>query len=443
MRRLTAAVTAAIVLLGVEHAGAQQSLQVPIQFDFLNPGARSLGMGSAFVAVADDATAAWTNPAGLVTLAREVSVEGRYQGFQQPFLFAGRLSGLPTGIGEDILSKPDFVDIDDSTVGLTFASFVQPFKQARIAFYRHELINVDQGFDYRGVFQNQGFDTRDTAFSADRSMHIDNYGLSVGWPWGPIRLGAGISAAKFSLGLDFARFAHESFRGAPDPSQVTFRFSQDGDAWSVGATVGALVPLKGGTTTIGAAYRLGPSFPFSSVARPTGSPEQTFSGDFKVPDVLALGVSTRPFKAHDEWLFAVEYKWVQNSQIKHDYIDVITSQGESAPRADRFTIADSNEIHVGAEYSLPVLGNPTVLGGFWYDPDHSVRYEPTSAGDLLDERMSVSLSSGTDLWHYTFGVGFAFSELFEWKLGADLSSRSNVFSTSAIIRFKKTGSTTP
>jgi hypothetical protein len=40
------------------------------QFDFLNPGARSLALGSAFIAVADDATAAFTNPAGLTFLVK-------------------------------------------------------------------------------------------------------------------------------------------------------------------------------------------------------------------------------------------------------------------------------------------------------------------------------------------------------------------------------------
>jgi hypothetical protein len=50
-------------------------LAVPIPFDFLNPGARSLALGGAFTGLADDATVAFTNPAGLVQLSRpEVSL---------------------------------------------------------------------------------------------------------------------------------------------------------------------------------------------------------------------------------------------------------------------------------------------------------------------------------------------------------------------------------
>ena len=73
-----------------------------LEFSFSNPGARSLGFGGAFSGLADDATAAFANPAGLVQLARpEVSVEGRQWQYSVPFAEGGRISGEPTGIGVD------------------------------------------------------------------------------------------------------------------------------------------------------------------------------------------------------------------------------------------------------------------------------------------------------------------------------------------------------
>ena len=85
-------------------AAAQSSLQVPLQFDFLNPGARSLALGSAFVGLADDATSAFTNPAGLSILRfPEVSFEGRYRRIESPFLQSGRLSGTVTNQGVDTI----------------------------------------------------------------------------------------------------------------------------------------------------------------------------------------------------------------------------------------------------------------------------------------------------------------------------------------------------
>jgi hypothetical protein len=64
-------------LLAPAGVSGQETI-VPLQLSFSDPGARSMGFGGAFVALADDATAAFANPAGLVQLLRpEVSVEGR------------------------------------------------------------------------------------------------------------------------------------------------------------------------------------------------------------------------------------------------------------------------------------------------------------------------------------------------------------------------------
>ena len=59
-----------LALMGVTRAVNAQQLPSSFQLSLSNPGARSLGFGGAFVAIADDATAAWANPAGLVQLAR-------------------------------------------------------------------------------------------------------------------------------------------------------------------------------------------------------------------------------------------------------------------------------------------------------------------------------------------------------------------------------------
>ena len=79
-----------LVLLAPRAASAQATARTPLQFDFLNPGARSLAMGGTFLAAADDATAAFTNPAGLGFLKRlEVSAEGRYRRVEPRSLRAG------------------------------------------------------------------------------------------------------------------------------------------------------------------------------------------------------------------------------------------------------------------------------------------------------------------------------------------------------------------
>ena len=88
-------------VLAVGSAAAQDVATV-FHFSFSNPGARSLALGGAFAAVADDATAAFANPAGLGQLTRpEVSIEGRAWSYSTPFTSGGRAAGPPTGIGID------------------------------------------------------------------------------------------------------------------------------------------------------------------------------------------------------------------------------------------------------------------------------------------------------------------------------------------------------
>jgi len=421
-------------------AAAQSSLQVPIQFDFLNPSARSLALGSAFVGLADDATAALVNPAGLIALTRkEVSIEGRYRGLEQPFLVGGRLSGPVTGIGQDTVAGPEYTTLNDGWTGLSYLSFVYPHKKFRFAAFRHEPLSLDQHYQYRGVFQNHGFENRDGAFDALRTLSVVTYGASGAVEWRGVSFGAGLLVQQFSLGFEFDRFARTDLYLPADPNLHLFHFSQTGDDTGVGAAFGVIVPFekklkaKIVTTKIGASYKRAPRFSFSSSSSgPAALVPPQPTAEFKVPDVLAAGASVA---IGTTFLITSEYTRVYHSQLFTEYIQVLVDQGESRARANQFTIADANEFHLGAEYLLPFAGGLGIRGGLWFDPDHSVHYAPTPANDLLDERLVASLSSGKDLWHYTFGGMVSVRSNIDISAAVDYSSRTTVFSTSAAIRF--------
>src|SRR2546423_8266904 len=90
-----------------------------LQFNFGNPGARSLGMGGAFLGLADDASAAEANPAGLTILRKpEISVEGRNYEEQQLFSTSGTFPEV---------NRSAFTHYSQR-VDLTFASVVVPVK---------------------------------------------------------------------------------------------------------------------------------------------------------------------------------------------------------------------------------------------------------------------------------------------------------------------------
>src|SRR5436190_22101126 len=90
MRKLAFVLVAAHLAIPVAAQNTDIESLAGLQFNFGNPGARSLGMGGAFLGLADDASAADANPAGLTILRKtEVSLEGRNFEEQQLFSTSG------------------------------------------------------------------------------------------------------------------------------------------------------------------------------------------------------------------------------------------------------------------------------------------------------------------------------------------------------------------
>ena len=94
-----------------------------------------MGFGGAFVALADDATAAFSNPAGLDQLTRpELSAELRFE------------------ISTDGLASEDAADL----TGLGFVSFVYPAQRWSLAAYSNSLASVMLVFAEAFLVQNYG-----------------------------------------------------------------------------------------------------------------------------------------------------------------------------------------------------------------------------------------------------------------------------------------------
>ena len=116
----------AVVGILTSTADAQQT-PATFEFSFSNPGARSLGLGGAFAALADDATAAFANPAGLVQLVLpEISAELRHWSYSTPYIEGGRYDGEATGIGLDTTDSLRTAVSKEELTGLSFLSFVYP-----------------------------------------------------------------------------------------------------------------------------------------------------------------------------------------------------------------------------------------------------------------------------------------------------------------------------
>src|SRR5215472_10782626 len=97
-----------------------------LQFNFGNPGARSLGMGGAFLGLADDASAAEANPAGLTILRKpEISIEARNYLESQLFTTTGTFPDVTRTAFNHYSRRAE----------LTFASAVYPIGNFTIGAY--------------------------------------------------------------------------------------------------------------------------------------------------------------------------------------------------------------------------------------------------------------------------------------------------------------------
>jgi long-subunit fatty acid transport protein len=430
------------VLLAIAaSASAQATAQMPMQFDFIPPGARSVGMGTAFVAAADDATSAFTNPAGLARLARrEVGAEFRFRRLTSPFLSGGRVSGEPTGIGLDTLSDPTYgKDVDDQ-IGVTFLSISWPLAaKATVTGYFHQAVKIQNGFFNQGVFRRATFFgqtsdlSREFPVGGDRSVDIRSVGGAIGYQLSD-RISVGVGASIWTFGMDasFARFGVDgSFAGPANRSRINATALQTGDDAAAAFNVGGLVDLVP-HVQVGGSFRRGPSFRFTQQDQvPSANLDVARTGQFKVPDMWSAGVQWHPIQP---FRVLVDYNRVRYSQLKQDFIEF---QALASGRPEQLRLEDGNEVHAGFEYVFLKTPLPPIAarGGFWIDPDHVVRYVPTTARDETDTLYQATLPGGDTQVHVTGGLGVAPTSWFEINFAADVSRRTKYVTLSTVVRF--------
>jgi hypothetical protein len=424
---LTAVLTAGITV-------AQEEAPPALEFSFSNPGARSMGFGGAFVALADDATAAFANPAGLVNLTKpEVSIEGRLWSYSTPYVEGGRGFGPATGQGLDDSPGLRFGTSSDDLAGLSYLSLVYPRRDWSVAFYRHQLADFEFFGETEALFFGPwpgfpGSRARSYDYRKFTYLEIASYGLSGAYRVNEtVSLGLGVSYYQTELSMLLESFdlvdlgdwySAQSFF---DPNQLaeSTALAADDTAW--GFLTGILWRLSD-RWTLGAVFRQGPKVTgFSEElagpmhhSLPAGSVVQSGTGELALPDVLGAGASFRSRGGR----LTVGFEW---DRVR--YSDIVESADPE------LFLEDANELHVGAEYvflqSTPVAA---LRLGAWLDPAHQIGYRGTSYV------ARAVLPPGSDEVHLAAGLGLAFKE-FQLDLGVDFSDLVNTASLSTIYTF--------
>ena len=398
------------------------------QFNFNNPGARALGMGGAFVGVADDATAVVANPAGLVILQRpELSGEVKFSRFINTI---NAFSNTPAEGASNTLHSRDF---DDSVVTPSFFSFVYPTERLVVAAFVRELINYESTFETEGIFFNDpaGGVVRLLPVRSQLEIRALNFGLGAAvnlQKESPLLPNIGASL-EFSLGRirsRLERFGTQGATGPPDFSNSISTETVDGTDLGIGFNVGALWhPLK--DLGVGIVYRRGPRYDTQQTINVVGGSSTVLDFGFKVPDVSAAGVSYRFF---ERLTVAFEASFIQYSQLVKNF---------QVPLADAFgkkyRVDDALELHVGAEYIFFVKDIPfAARAGFYTDPDHKIRYTGGSH-DFTEAFDRALYQAGKDRYHGTAGIGVVPIPGFQLDFAGNYSADVKEVSISTVFRF--------
>ena len=429
--------------LSAPHRVAGQDPIVPLQLSFSDPGARSMGFGGAFVALADDATAAFANPAGLVQLVKpEVAIEGRRWSYSTPFTERGRVEGLPSGIGADTVAGLRSATSDDVVTGLSFLSLAYPKGRWTLAFFRHQLARFEFSSETQGLFgggtdrlQERFFDQRVTT-----DLDFASYGISAAY-----RIGEGFDvgfgaiyheASLISLATEFlpdedpvaGLLAPTSY--LPERSLVSQSLVGEGTDWGL---IGGFLWRLSNAWGIGGVYRQGPEIGIAIETRagealalgvPPGEVLSRIAGlTVELPWVFGLGFAYRAPDGH----LTVSFQW---DHI--EYSAIVRSLEVGAARLgfpfDQ-ALDDADELHLGGELVF-LRAAPTIAVrvGAWLDPDHHLR-------ETSDDPFLRALQPrGENQIHYALGVGIAFRG-FQIDVGADFADQVDTASVSAVYSF--------
>jgi len=439
-----------------------------LQFNFGNPGARSLGMGGAFLGLADDASAAEANPAGLTILRKpEVSIEAR--NYQEQQLIT--TSGTYPQINRTAFSHYS------NRVEPTFASFVYPIKNFTIGAYFHEPLKnqgsgalVPQRNQFTGAVESDlpnfflpragggpvsraecnqirnnandpaaCFEFTVDPFLTALDVQLRTFGAAVAYKVGNFSFGASARYQLFRESAFTFRLSPTTFEPLSFAVQSTAKSSgtdlQVKDQKDTTFT-GGVKWAPNDKFSVGAVYKQGGRFTSPTFIAKT---ETNFDfvkladTTFHIPDVYGAGVSVRPIPVLTINFDAVHVKY---SNLIDDFISTV---GPLRDFAHPYKIDDVTELHLGGEYFFSTKIPFALRAGVWRDPAHSMTFNaPFTQPGVFDRAEAVAIAvlypKGSSQMHRSVGAGLAWPK-FQIDAAYDTSKHYKVGSVSVVTRF--------
>lgn len=395
-----------------------QIVEIPSSFNPVGSGARALGMGGAFIAIADDATAASWNPGGLIQLENpEISVVGSYIDRTESNSFYTS----PESNGDQKIS----------TANLNYFSIAYPF-----TIFNHNMIvaiNYQHLFDFNREWNFSFSGTSDVVSQNGAASHNQDGQLSA--------LGLAY-CLQMTPGLSFGftlNFWNDWFNG--NEWETTGRFSGNGTRISTGQSFIFSVynfdsyRFKGFNTNIGFLWNingnltLGAVFksPFSAdlshgvyrldsfetTAPPFTSfeyeiPANTYEEKLDMPASYGIGIS---YRFSDSFTLDADFyhtRW-------NDFNSRDSQGNENSPISGKLksesNVDPTTQVRIGGEY---LFINP--VKQYVWALRAGIFYDPAPAEGTTDDYYGLSLGTGITYKRIVFDIAYQF------RFGNDIGS---------------------
>lgn len=383
-------------------------------FNFSPPGARSTALGGAFVPLADDATAAESNPAGLtVLLYPQISFE--FKAVEYTRTLTEEAGGGPGGR-----------DFTDQRAFPSFVSAVYPTESFAVAAFRHELV------DYHSTTVGVGYARPSGGYlypyTAVLDLQVDNMGGAAAFSAGPLSVGVSGGISTVAMDVDFPRYRVANF----EPGFITNRVLVAEETASGIFVTGGLLLRMGEMATLGAVYKMRPKFtdiPWRKVdvnGDPFPATDSTL--DMNVPDAFGAGVSVRPTEL---FTLAVSAEMIRYSQIPDGQTLAFETDRYGNPYDPADYVADDGlDFHAGAELILIVGTSPIGLRAGVSSLAPSNTYY-TGPDDLEQDLWGTE--PGDRTLAFSAGFGTVISQLVQLDAGGVMGEHRKEIVVSAVL----------
>lgn len=377
-------------------AQADTSLSFGASATRVGTGGRALGKGNAFIAIADDATAASWNPAGLTQLERpEISSAVEFLDGESDV----DVEGHPEA------STTRSIRLED----LNFLSLVMPVNVGRnmvLSLTYQRQFRLDNAFEWHITDPNaflapaaeidETYDQEGELSSLSPALAIDV----------TKRLSLGVALNIWDHDITGAsKFENVGFVQTTHPLLVVPDFRVESES----------VVDRGTSVVVGGIYRLSKAWTLGAVVKPaydlhleeTRTSEATgiittnvFHDILRYPLEVGAGVAWRP---SDRWTVGADLSWTQWSryELKDEALAEVLNPVNGLPVDDTGRCKDAFSCRLGAEYLF--------IGDSWAVPVRAgLGYDPAPAVERIDDYYTFSVGGGYQRGRYMVDLGYQF-----------------------------------